>query len=221
MEHECDSYEGESYEREQKFSEMEQRFSSYENEIEDIKFRGSNKEEDNRRNKEDNICKVKKEEDMCKVNFNSAIGNIVMGALEGCEKVPRFAEDIKRCEWYKVDVNNFDDMCNMRNYNKYTMMYYPMINYYPYISRSGHFFVGVKCDEDGEIKYILYAIQGSKDRTDQPYGGRTGFVTWNKCEDKHEDKYLDRYDYKYEDEGNGYWIMFYDFENSRVVIPIK
>ncbi len=66
-----------------------------------------------------------------------------MGALEGCKKVPKFAEDIKRCAWYKVDVRNFDDMCNMSNYNKYTMIY-PMINYYPYISKSRSFLLWCK-----------------------------------------------------------------------------
>lgn len=182
LEREYDSYEGECLK-------LDARFAQYENEIDDIKLRQC-------KNKESNTYEV---------NFNSPIGEVLMGALESCKKVPDFAKDIKRCAWYKVDVKNFDEMCNMSNYNKYTMLYYPMINYYPYISKSGHFFFGVKCDKDGEIKYILYAIPGSKERKDQPYGGRTGFVTW----DEHGEK------------GNGYWIMFYDFENSSVVIPMK
>ncbi|PWX41106.1 hypothetical protein CYK89_03335 [Clostridium perfringens] len=182
LEREYDPYDGERYE-------LGRRFAEYENEIEQMKLRD---------------CK-EKEEKTYEVDFDCPIGEVLMGALEGCKKVPKFAEDIKRCAWYKVDVRNFDDMCNMSNYNKYTMIYYPMINYYPYISKAGHFFFGVKCDKNGDIKYILYAIPGTKDRKDQPYGGRTGFVTWD----------------RYGDRENGYWIMFYDFENSSVVIPMK
>ncbi|MGG5463197.1 hypothetical protein [Clostridium sp. B9] len=182
LERTSDTYVGDSYE-------LESRFNRYEKSIEENKLRS----------------KKKMMEDTYEVDFDSPIGEVLVGALEGCEKVCGFAEDIKRCAWYKVNIDSFDDMCNMSNYNKYAMMYYPMINYYPYINKSGHFFFGIKCDKNGEIKYMLYAIPGTKGRKDQPYGGRTGFVTWD----------------KHGDEGNGYWIMFYDFENSSVVIPMK
>lgn len=182
LERGSDSYQGEEYE-------LENRFDKYEEDIESVKYRE----------------KVNVQEESYEVDFDSPIGEIIVGALEGCEKVTGFAKDIKRCAWYKVDVDSFDAMCNMSNYNKYTMMYYPMINYYPYINKKGHFFFGIKCDKDGEIKYILYAIPGTKSKKDQPYGGRTGFVTWD----------------EHGEEGNGYWIMFYDFENSCVVIPMK
>ena len=58
---------------------------------------------------------------------------------------------------------------------------------------------------DGELKYIVYAIPGDKEKSCQPYGGRTGFVTWTT--DKKN--------------GKGYWLMFYDFKNSSIVIPTK
>ena len=80
-----------------------------------------------------------------------------------------------------------------------------MLNYYPYISKIGYFLLGYKCNRNGEIKYIVYAIPGSKEKNDQPYGGRTGFVTWTS------DNKNDR----------GYWLMFYDFKNSSIVIPTK
>ena len=182
LERQSDCYEGDTYE-------LDDRFDKYEDNIESVKYRGNfNAHEGN-----------------YEVDFDSPIGEIIVGALENCEKVPYFAKDIKRCAWYKVDVNSFDDMCNMSNYNKYTMMYYPMINYYPYINNKGHFFFGIKCNKEGNIKYILYAIPGTKNKKDQPYGGRTGFVTWD----------------EYGEAGNGYWIMFYDFENSCVVIPMR
>ena len=116
-----------------------------------------------------------------------------------------FAKDIKKCKWYKVDVDSFDVLCNMSNYNRYTVAYYPMINYYPYISKKGYFMLGFKYDENGVVKYVTYAIPGYKEKNDQPYGGKTGFVTW--CPE-------------FENSDNGYWIMFYDFQNSKVLIPI-
>lgn len=179
LEREEDPYENERYE-------MGKKFSDYEKQIEEMK---SNKNSD----------------DIYEVDFDCPIGELLKGALYECPRVLDFAKDIKRCSWYKVSINSFDEMCNMANYNKYTMLYYPMINYYPYIIKEGHFFFGVKCDKDHNIKYILYAIPGGKDRLEQPYGGRTGFVTWD----------------EYGDEAKGYWIMFYDFENSTVVIPMK
>jgi hypothetical protein len=80
-----------------------------------------------------------------------------------------------------------------------------MLNYYPYISKSGHYLLGYKGNRNGDIQYIVYAIPGSKDKNDQPYGGRTGFVTWTNDNSN----------------GRGYWLMFYDFKNSSIVIPTK
>lgn len=113
--------------------------------------------------------------------------------------------DINFCKWYKIIVNGIEDLSNDANYNKYTLAYYPMLNYYPYISKKGHFLLGYKCNKDGEMQYIIYAIPGSKEKNDQPYGGRTGFVTWTNDSNN----------------GQGYWLMFYDFKNSSIVIPAR
>ncbi|WP_238948187.1 hypothetical protein [Clostridium sp. YIM B02569] len=113
--------------------------------------------------------------------------------------------DINFCKWYKIIVNGIEDLSNDSNYNKYTLAYYPMLNYYPYISKTGHFLLGYKCNKDGEMQYIIYAIPGSKEKNDQPYGGRTGFVTWTNDGNN----------------GQGYWLMFYDFKNSSIVIPAR
>ncbi len=125
--------------------------------------------------------------------------------VNGFEYTRGFAKDVKKCKWYKVKVDNFDVLCDMSNYNKYTVAYYPMINYYPYICRKGYFMIGFKYDENGVVKYITYAIPGYKDKKDQPYGGKTGFVTW--CPE-------------FKNADNGHWIMFYDFQNCKVLIPI-
>jgi hypothetical protein len=114
--------------------------------------------------------------------------------------------EIKYCKWYEVKVNDLNDLCNMSNYNRYTVAYYPMLNYYPYIRKHSRFLLGYKCDKDGNLKYIVYGVPGEKNIDDQPYEGKTGFVTWVKDENR---------------DGMGYWLMFYDFRNSIVVVPME
>ena len=71
-----------------------------------------------------------------------------------------------------------------------------MLNYYPYI-RS----MDISCLDisviQGNLKHIIYAIPGKKDKDEQPYDGRTGFVTWVNLNGKDKD---------------GCWLMFYDFK---------
>ena len=114
-------------------------------------------------------------------------------------------KEIKYCKWYKAQVSSIEDMCDTSNYNKYTIAYYPMINYYPYIKKYGYFNIGYKCDEKGNLKYIVYGVPGGKGKQSQPYGGRTGFVTWLQTEN----------------EKTGLWLMFYDYKKSMVVVPAK
>ena len=125
---------------------------------------------------------------------------------KGFEPYNQSFKDIDNCKWYRVNVDSINDLCDESDYNKYTLAYYPMINYYPYISKNNHFLLGYKYNEKGEIKYIIYGIPGSKDKEEQPYGGKTGFVTWTNNNNNR---------------SHGYWFMFYDFKNSSIVVPIK
>lgn len=138
------------------------------------------------------------------------VGEFFKILAEDFDEMQDVCKDIKKCKWYKVNVNNLDDMCNASNYNRYTIVYYPMINYYPYIKNHGHFLLGYKYDDSGKMKYLVYGIPGTRNANEQPYGGKSGFVTWASL-----------------DEGNardnelGYWLMFYDFRTSTIVIPVK
>ena len=137
--------------------------------------------------------------------MNGEVGQYFEKLAEDFEPYKGSLTDINYCKLYKINVNSIEDLCDESNYNKYTLAYYPMLNYYPYISKSGNFLLGYKCNANGEIKYIVYGIPGGKEKNDQPYGGRTGFVTWTS-----------------DDENDiGYWLMFYDFNNSSIVIPTK
>lgn len=138
-------------------------------------------------------------------NMNGEVGQYFEKLAEGFEPYDGSLADINYCKLYKINVNSIEDLSDESNYNQYTLAYYPMLNYYPYISKEGYFLLGYKCNRDGEMQYIVYAVPGSKERNDQPYGGRTGFVTWT-SDNKN---------------GRGYWLMFYDFKNSSIVIPTK
>lgn len=138
-------------------------------------------------------------------NISGEIGLYFEKIAEDFEPYESSLSDINYCKLYKINVYNIEQLSDDSNYNKYTLAYYPMLNYYPYISKEGHYLLGYKCDKDGELKYIVYAIPGDKEKSCQPYGGRTGFVTWTT--DKKN--------------GKGYWLMFYDFKNSSIVIPTK
>ena len=140
-----------------------------------------------------------------KLEVKGAMGEFFMNVVEGLEEV-NVTDEIKNTKWYKVPVKCFEDMCNICHYNKYTTLYYPMINYYPYIIQKGNFMVGLKCNDKGKIKYLVYGIHGCKDKMSQPYSGKTGFVTF--VPDK-------------EGSNTGCWLMFYDFRNSMVVVPMK
>jgi len=138
--------------------------------------------------------------------IRGSVGEYFETIARGFEAIKDGPREIKYCKWYEVPVSDLNDLCNMSNYNRYTVAYYPMLNYYPYIRKHGRFLLGYKCDRDGNLKYIVYGIPGGKNIEDQPYEGKTGFVTWAK--DKQRD-------------GMGYWLMFYDFRNSIVVVPME
>ncbi len=138
------------------------------------------------------------------------VGEFFRKLAQDFEKVDDICTEIKRCNWYRVKVESMQDMNSVSDYNKYTIIYYPMMSYYPYISKYKHYLLGYKYDKDGNMKYIVYGIPGTRNIYDQPYGGKTGFVTWvseNEADTRGEQL--------------GYWLMFYDFKTSTVVVPAR
>lgn len=148
----------------------------------------------------------KLEEKTSEFKVRGSVGEYFESLANGFEHCRNKYDEIKFCKWYKVPVNDLHEMCNMSNYNRYAVAYYPMLNYYPYIRKYRHFMLGYKCDKDGNLRYIVYGIPGMKNRDDQPYEGKTGFVTWVSDETR---------------DGMGCWLMFYDFKNSTVVVPMQ
>ncbi|MBU3113114.1 DUF7922 domain-containing protein [Clostridium lacusfryxellense] len=164
--------------------------------------------------KKDNECKENKKEkcDNKENNYNKDgyakgnMGTFFKSVVEDLEEVQDFSKEIKWCTWFKVPVHNLENMYDLSDYNKYTIAYYPMICYFPYIRNHKSFMLGYKCDSSGKMKYIVYGIPGSRSKNHQPYGGKTGFVTWIEGKDN---------------DGMGHWLMFYDFKNSTIVVPVK
>ena len=154
---------------------------------------------------EDEI-EASKEFDPVSSKIRGSIGEYFESIVEGFDRDYDSIDELKYTKWYKIPVHDLHEMCNMSNYNKYTLAYYPMLNYHPYIKKYGYFMLGYKCDSQGNLKHIIYAIPGKKDKDEQPYDGRTGFVTWVNLSGKDKD---------------GCWLMFYDFKNSTVVVPMK
>lgn len=162
-------------------------------------------------NNEEKIEKIMKDNENDLENMpKGAVGEFFKAIAKEYEEVFDICDEIKRCRWFKVPVKNPMDMADTSNYNKYTVVYYPMINYFPYIKKYGHFMLGYKCDSNGNMKYLVYAVPGTKSKEEQPFEGKSGFVTWQalKNGENKEDNF-------------GYWIMFYDFRTSTIVIPIK
>ena len=154
---------------------------------------------------EDEI-EANKEFDPINGKIRGSIGEYFESIVDGFERDTDSIDELKYTKWYKVTVNDLREMCNLNNYNKYTLAYYPMLNYYPYIKKYGFFMIGYKCDSKGNLKHIIYGVPGKKDKDEQPYDGRTGFVTWVSIKNN---------------ANNGCWLMFYDFKNSTVVVPMK
>lgn len=154
---------------------------------------------------EDKI-EANKEFDPINGKIRGSIGEYFESIVDGFERDTDSIDELKYTKWYKVPVHDLREMCNMNNYNKYTLAYYPMLNYYPYIKKYGFFMIGYKCDSKGNLKHIIYGVPGKKDKDEQPYDGRTGFVTWVSIKNN---------------ANNGFWLMFYDFKNSTVVVPMK
>lgn len=117
-------------------------------------------------------------------------------------------QEIGKSKWFTVPVKSIDDMYRANSYNKYAILYYPMINYFPYIIKHGHYIVGYKFDDLHRVKYVMYGIPGTRETEDQPFGGKYGFVSFvNGNEGRGEDL--------------GYWLLFYDFRRAVVVIPTQ
>ncbi|MBN3347906.1 hypothetical protein CF050_13725 [Clostridium botulinum] len=172
------------------------------------KERDKDIEKPNEKNLEKTKKSIEKNEDKKRNKQNIPVGlegKYFRSLVEDLDSVDNVTDEIKNCIWYKIDAKNEDDMRNTCNYDKFMVLYNPMLGYYPYIKKHGHYILGYKCDISGNMKYLVYGIPGDKTKEEQPFKGKSGFVTW--IENK---------------ENNlGYWLMFYDYKTNNILIPVK
>lgn len=91
-------------------------------------------------------------------------------------------KDLKDCRMWKIEDSAKMPQKDSEDYIYYSAilhlkMTYPYINYIKYFRECGHYYFGIKYDRNGEVKYLVYGIEGEKKESKQPYKGMTGFVT--------------------------------------------
>ncbi|EPY2272166.1 hypothetical protein ACXAUS_000974 [Clostridium sporogenes] len=170
--------------------------------------KGKDIEKSNEKDLEKTKKTIGKNEDEKRNRQNIPIGlegKYFRSLVEDLDTVDNITDEIKNCIWYKMDPKDEDDMRNTCNYDKFMVLYNPMLGYYSYIKKHGHYILGYKCDSSGNMKYLVYGIPGDKTRKDQPFKGKSGFVTWIESKENN----------------LGYWLMFYDYKTNNILIPVK
>lgn len=128
--------------------------------------------------------------------------------LKNFEEVKELRDVEKGVRWWKIPFDYDIDIDDNKLYPYFCALYhlkmtYPYINYIKYFKKCGHYYFGLKYNPDGEVKHLMYGIEGGNNMNEQPYMGMTGFVKWIKFKDK------------------GMWIMFYNPYTGCIMIPKK
>ncbi|KRQ86314.1 hypothetical protein ABG79_01826 [Caloramator mitchellensis] len=108
----------------------------------------------------------------------------------------RLKTEMENTRWWRIPLER--PMMDPKYMPYFCVIYhillaYPYMNYIMYAKKAGHYYFGLKYDDEGEIEYVIYGIEGENNKKDQPYFGATGFKKWLKIDDK-----------------KGMWIMIYN-----------
>jgi hypothetical protein len=140
---------------------------------------------------------------------NKPYADIFHHLLQEFEEMPEnFVEnEMDRVRWWKIPYKYDAKLINEKHYPFmctifHLSMAYPRIDYIKYFYRTGHYYFGIKYDENNEVKYLMYGIVGNKDIKDQPYMGMTGFNKWVVKPNKE----------------MGVWIMFYNPKTGNIMV---
>ncbi|WP_027309477.1 hypothetical protein [Caloramator sp. ALD01] len=187
-----------------------EKFIEYENEIKKEVMKLEEVKED-KKDEEDTIYDeaaqvelIRNEE--LKIKKQQKHANYFEEILRDFEEVDGITEEYSNCRWWKVKLDYDIKLKDNKYYPYYCAIYhikmaYPYINYLKYCKNTGYYYFGIKYDKDGEVKYLLYGIEGENDVKSQPYSGMTGFIKWIKVKDK------------------GMWVMTYNPYNGCIMIP--
>lgn len=129
--------------------------------------------------------------------------------LREFEELPQnfIEDDMKQVRWWKIPYKYDAKLINEKHYPFmctifHLSMAYPHIDYIKYFYKTGHYYFGIKYDENNEVKYLIYGIIGRNDNKDQPYMGMTGFNKWIGKPNKE----------------MGVWIMFYNPKTGNIMV---
>ena len=145
-------------------------------------------------------------------NYSQQIANYTLNILKFFKKVSPFKQEFEGYTWWEIEYDK-------RNIHRGFLPYYNyLVNmYYPYncitkyatsqsqIKKHEHYIFGV-VKENQKIRHYVYGIPGKFTEEDQPYGGKTGFVTWFEKEE--------------DDDNLGYWIIYIDALTGSIVRPL-
>lgn len=138
-----------------------------------------------------------------------------MNILQYFDQIDVLKRNLPGYEWYKIEVDD-------NKYREFLPYYHYTINrYYPYpimykemttqklIKKYNHYIFGI-VREDGKVKHYAYGVPGRYRREEQPYGGKTGFMTWIESKARSRSRYR-----------LGYWILHIDPISGKIVNPLK
>lgn len=144
-------------------------------------------------------------------NYSEQIINYTLDILKIFKEIKPFKIEDDTYRWWQID---YDNMNNHRGF----LPYYSYILDPPashsnksrytscqkQIQKYNRYLFGV-AENKGKITHYIYGIPGRYEKSEHPYGGSTGFVTW--LEDKSRT-------------GSGYWLSYIDAYTGNVVRPL-
>ncbi len=169
------------------------------------------KEFSNKQENEEIIAKETLEKELHSKDYNDHVASYTLDLLKFFKEIKPFKVESKSQRWWQIDYDETNSKLGF-------LPYYSYISSSPYrsnikenyatcqsqIRRYKKYLFGV-AEDDGKITHYIYGIPGKRIKSEHPYGGSTGFVTW--LEDK-------------DVEGEGYWLSYINACTGNVVRPI-
>ena len=143
---------------------------------------------------------------MRKLNHKNQMTDYILSILRFFPYVDPFNIYLHGYSWWKIEDSNMDLHKGFLPYYNYLMgtdYRYGISNNHAtsmeQIERYGHYIFGIY-REGKDIRYYLYGVPGRFTIEEHPFRGVTGFNTWYESED-----------------GLGYWILYIDPMNGKVI----
>lgn len=147
-----------------------------------------------------------------RINQRNQTTNYVLNILRFFPYIDPFKYNLSGYNWWKIDL---EDSYEQRGFLPYFSYIIGGNHKYPVIGNAvtanelmrkyEHYLFGIYNSND-EVKFYVYGIPGKFIKEEHPQRGATGFNTWYKS---------------YDDENEGYWILFIDSLTGKVIYPIN